>query len=477
MTNIDNMLLGNSTEHVKDLRAFIQVQEEDGQPPIRVTKKVSPNHELGAVQKALESVDDRMIIFENVDGTDFPVVTSVFSTDRRIASALGLPADASPRATLSTFHERLSCKGQPSVTVQIAAQKHRYVDEKVNLDILPIGKFARKQTEPYINSGVCLVRDPDTGNINGGIYRMMKLSSDKITVSVDPGHDLGKVIQKHRDAASPMPFSLVIGASPLFYLTSQAKNSMERDFYEVYSALANRPIKVAPSLTNDIPLPEDAEIVLEGVIAPHDYAAEGPYGEFSFYYGSDPQAEVCHIRAITHKEDAFYLDIHPVHNDHRNLWLNPGREESLLRRLKGLLPTVTDVTIPRVSAGMQCIISIDKRHEGDPKRALHFALVSDMFLKHAIIVDDDVDIRNPDEVTWALCTRFQPADDIFVAKDLRGYSEDPSGYELIEGTGRLTSKIGYDATKSLGNTFPEDATAAPEGYENLSLTDYLDIEV
>lgn len=468
-------LVDLSTEHVKDLPSFLDVLVASGQEPIRVGRSVSARHELGAVQKALEKVDDRAIVFSSVDQTAFPVVTSVFATNSRIALGLGLPADATARDTLLTFHHRLNRRGTVETIDAIPAHTHRITGEDVNLDDLPIGTFAEKQTHPYVNSGVFLVQDPDTGNINAGIYRMMKLGRDALTVSVDPGHDLGKVLKKHRDAGTPLPFSLVIGASPLFYLASQAKNPMERDFYEVYSALAGRPVRVAPGITNNIPLPEDAEIVLEGVISPEEYAPEGPYGEFSFYYGSDPSAEVCRITGMLTKPDAMYLDIHPVHNDHRNLWLHPGREESLLRRLKNLLPSISDVTIPTLGAGMLCVVSIDKQHEGDPKRALHFALVSDMFLKRAIIVDSDVDIRNHGEVIWALCTRFQPQDDIFVARDLRGYSEDPSGYQLGDGTGRLTSKIGYDATRRLGGVFPDDATGVPQGFENLSLTDYLDV--
>ena len=474
MKTMDQSLVGMPTEHVKDLPSFMSALSEADEEPIRINRRVSAQHELGAVQKALESIDNRMIEFTQVDDSRFPVVTSVFSADQRIAIGLGLPATATPRDTLLTFHYRLDRRGSVETINDVPAHAEQLRDGELSLDLLPIGTFAEKQTRPYINSGVLLVRDPGSGNINAGIYRMMKLSDRALTVSVDPGHDLGKVLKKHRDAGTPLPFSLVIGASPLFYLASQAKNSMERDFYEVYSALAGRTIRVAEGITNDIPVPEDAEIVLEGTIEPDEYAAEGPYGEFSYYYGSDSRAEVCGISCISHKTDAKYLDIHPVHNDHRNLWLHPGREESLLRRLKALLPSVADVTIPTLGAGMLCVIAMEKQHEGDPKRALHFALVSDMFLKHAIIVDADVDIRDHRAVIWALCTRFQPKNDVFIPHDLRGYSEDPSGYELSPGTGRLTSKIGYDATRALGGSFPEDATGIPLGFEALKLEDYLE---
>lgn len=441
---------------------------------LEVPRAVSARWELGAVLKALEARGDhRAVLFKEVVGSKFPVITNVFGASRRIAQAMGLTQDASASETLQEFHRRLDGMGSVRQLEKVPAHSNLFQGESVDLGVLPIGTFAREQTEPYINAGVLLAVDPDTGNVNAGIYRMMKLSESELTVSVDPGHDLGKLIAKHRELGTELPFSLVIGADPVFYLASQAKVSMGRDFYETYSALANRVINTAPGVTNDIPLPDSAEIVLEGVVQPKRHHPEGPYGEFSYYYGSDPSAPICKVGALLHRDNAVYLDIHPVHNDHRNLWLHPGREERLLRKLREVLPSVRDVTIPTSGAGMLAVISMSKQHEGDPKRALMMALMIDMFVKHAVIVDDDIDVRNTDEVLWALCIRFQPGNDLVVVDGLRGYMEDPSGIEPNDRTGRMTSKVGYDATKTFTKKFPRDATEPPKGYEDIDLLHYL----
>lgn len=461
-----------------DIRGFLKTLRDQGEPPIDIRGRVSPEYEIGAVLKKLEGVDDRAVLFHDVAGSRFPVLANVFGTDRRIALALGLDAglggDAGAKESLHEFHRRLRETGTVTEVPEVPAHAHRTEGEAVDLGALPIGTFAARQTAPYLNAAVMLVRDPDTGNVNAGIYRMMKLSERALTVSVDPGHDLGKVIKRHRDEGSALDFTLVIGASPLFYLASQAKVPMTRDFYETYSAIAGSPVEVAPGVTNVIPVPRDAEIVIEGTISPGGFAPEGPYGEFSYYYGSDPRAVVCDVSLIAHRDDAVFLEIHPVHTDHRSLWLHPGREESLLRRLRELLPSVTDVAIPREGAGMQAVISIDKQHDGDPKRALMFALSSDMFIKHAVITDSDIDVRDHRQVLWALCTRFQPHQDTVIVDGVRGYMEDPSARKPSERSGVLTSKIGYDATRDLSKDFPADATGIPEGFENLDLGDYLD---
>jgi UbiD family decarboxylase len=133
------------------------------------------------------------------------------------------------------------------------------------------------------------------------------------------------------------------------------------------------------------------------------------------------------------------------------------------------------VSIPLEGAGMVAIISIDKRHNGDSRRALLFALASDVFIKHAIIVDDDIDVHDPARVLWALVTRFQADRDIIVVPNVRGYAEDPSGYYIDSehAHGRVTTKIGYDATVVLGSDFPVPADLPPSQYATINGADYV----
>lgn len=460
-----------------DLRAFISALEDAGDPPIRIQRQVSSRHELGAVLKKLEHDNPRVVMFENVDNGVFPVAINVFGTPGRIALALGMPITTGQEDLLREFDRRLQVTGAGVDHQESRAHEVVLHGDDIDLGLLPIGVFAAEQTEPYINAGILVARDPQTDNHNAGIYRMMKLDKSRLTVSVDPGHDFGKLIDYGRKNGVGIDFSLVLGAAPIVHLASQAKNPMSRDFYEVLATLSCGRAAVSPSTTNSVLIPTSAEIVVEGTILPGETAGEGPYGEFSYYYGSDPSAAVAQVTAITYRSDAIYQDIHPVHTEHRTLWLFPGREQNLLRKLREITPGIRDVTLPTWGAGMIAYISVRNIHDGDPRRLLLAALASDMFIKHAVVVDHDVDVRDPFNVAWAMTARFQPDRDIVVASGLRGYSEDPSGFYRGPDAagGRLTSKIGYDATVPVGGSFPEDAASAPSGYEDLDITDYLPV--
>lgn len=442
-----------------------------------VDREVDAVQEMGAVLKRMEGIDNRATLFTNVRGHEMPVLLNLYGCKSRIAVALGLPESASPNETIATFDSRLGGRGSSRIVDEVPVQEVVARGKVVDLGTLPIGIHAAKQGGRYINAGVMLARDPATGAINGGIYRLMVQGPDKLTVSVDPGHDLGRIIAHGKATQKPVEFAIVIGADPIVFLASQAKVHISRDVYDVAGALKgdNKPVDVAKCLTNSLLIPSDAEIIIEGHIVPGETAAEGPYGEFSYYYGSDEHATLCRIDAITRRRDAVYADIHPVHADHRCLWLHPGREVSLLQRVRALVPNAMSVHLPLEGAGMIAVVSIRKRHNGDARRALLFMLASDMFIKHAIVVDDDIDVQDPSRVVWALTTRFQGNRDLVVVPDVWGYSEDPSGYYLTkEGEGgRLTTKVGYDATKSLGTDFPEPADILKEEFRQLDPFDYI----
>lgn len=465
------------TARERDLRGFLdRLESTPGEGIARVAREVDPVHELSVVVKKMEGRDDRAVRFEHVKGHDIPLVMNLFGTKRRIAIALGLDPDTHPDRVLAHF---IDCLGR-TVDAEDAesgpVKDVKRLGDEVRLSELPIGVHAAEQGGRYVTAGVFLVRDPESGWVNGGIYRVMVASERTLTVSVDPGHDLGKVIAWGREQGRPVDFALVIGADPTLSLASQAKVPMSRCLYGVMGSLAGAPVEVLPCETVDLVVPANAEIVIEGQIPPGETAPEGPFGEFSYYYGSDPTATLCNVTAITRRADAIYADIHPVHADHRCLWLHPGREASLLMRLRELVPTVQSVHIPLEGAGMVALIKIDKRHNGDPRRALLFALSSDVFIKHAVIVDADVDIHDAGQVVWALAARFQPDRDIIVASGVRGYSEDPSGYGVTEQDerGGLTSKIGYDATMPLGTGFPSRADVLPDAYADLDPADYVE---
>lgn len=468
--------MSSAVEAGRSLRSFLDLLKKlPGDGLAQVGREVSPVHEVAAVVKRMEGTDDRPVLFENVAGSDLPVLMNLYGSKRRIALALGLDPDLHPNKVVEDFSTRLSRSVAPRVVRTGPVQENVSIGEDADLGELPIGVHAPLQAGPYINSGVMLVRDPDSRSQNAGIYRLMVHGARRLSVSVDPFHDLGKVITWGRKADEPVPFAIVIGFDPALAIASQAKVPISHDAYEVMGALVAEPVEVVQCETNDLYVPASAEIVIEGHIPPGVTTAEGPYGEFSYYYGSDDYAAVCEVDAIMRRKDAIYADIHPVHGEHRCLWLHPGREESLLRRLQATVPTVRSVQLPLDGGGMVALVALEDPQPGDARRALVQALCADVFIKHAVAVDVDIDIDDPSRVVWALTTRFQADRDVIIVPRLRGYSEDPSGYGASAGDGGrgLTTKIGYDATASGQEAEPADLI--PEPFADLDPADYVDV--
>lgn len=458
-------------ENDADLRSFLQELEATVDHAIvRVPRRVTLKHELASVVKLLEKKGNPVVVFEDVDGLGIPVVSGLFATKQRISLSLG----TTPNHAVEAFLDRIGRSIEPIDVDGAPIHDQKSVGDDVDLARLPIPVHVPKEAGPYLTAAVCLVRDPESGAHNAGIYRTMVHSKNRVTISVDPGHDLGKVIEWGRNNAVDVDCAMVIGYHPTLAVASQAKTPIHVDAFALTGSLLGRPVLTTRGVTVNIDVPANAEIVLEGKILCTEREREGPFGEFSYYYGSS-RAAVCEITAITQRHAPLFLDIHSTHPDHRCLWIFPAREARLLELLRAAISGVKAVHIPLDGAGMVAYISLVKQHDGDARRALMMALSSDIFIKHAVVFDPDIDIFDPGQVLWALAVRFQADSDMMVIPGARGFAEDPSSYSRIDRHAQkgLTTKSGLDTTSPLERPYPERADLLPDEYAGINVEDYI----
>jgi 2,5-furandicarboxylate decarboxylase 1 len=424
--------------------------------------------------KALETRGNPVILFERVKGSAFPVLFGVTATKERIARALGQPVER----CVEWFVERSREQVPPVRVEQAPVQEVVLTGDDATLDVLPIGVHSPDDAGRYITSGVTIVRDPLTGNTNTGIYRTMLKGDRAFTLNASLPHDLAKVMTWGVENDRPVDFAVAFGDHPAVAIASQAKNPMAADAHALTGALLGRPLDVVRGVTVDLDVPANAEIVIEGRVLPGVRDPEGPFGEFTYYYGA-ASGWMCEVTAITHRRDAIYVDLHPAHSEHRCLWLFPGREARLLELLRASIPTVQAVHIPLYGGSMSAYASLRKTHDGDARRALLLMLASDNYLKHAFVFDEDVDIFDPEHVLWALNVRFQGDSDLVVVPNSRGIRMDPSAYSLLDRStpGGLTTKLGFDVTMPLERPYGPRADRVPDGFEQLDLADYLPDEL
>jgi 2,5-furandicarboxylate decarboxylase 1 len=307
-----------------------------------------------------------------------------------------------------------------------------------------------------------------------GMYRFMVSTGREGGMFINPIHHGGELLRQAEKKNEPLEMAVVIGHHPALAIASQNNEPLGTDDYGLAGGLLGEPLQLVPAETLSFPVPAAAEIVIEGEILPGIRKDEAPFGEYTMNYGMRRKSPVFRIKAISHRKDYIFHDIIPSSKEHLGLWIMPSKEANLYKKIKAVFPTVKSVCLPLNGSGYHAYVCIEKVRDGDGKNVLLTLLGSEYMLKHAIVVDDDVDIYNNDDVLWAVSTRVQADQDMFIITGARSSVLDPSSYglgSLFSGEGMVT-KMGIDATRPVGIDFPKKVNVPQEVWDKLDLKDY-----
>jgi 2,5-furandicarboxylate decarboxylase 1 len=415
-----------------DLRGWLQQLAATNRLAV-AREGISLTDELAAVAKKLEL--ERAVMFPSPDRHAIPVVANLFADRSWIADSLGVPVNK----LLSRFQKAVR---HPLPWVEVnAAPVQEVVHHDVDLlRLLPIPKHNEHDSGPYITAALLIARNPQTGIQNVSIHRCQVSGPDRIGVLLLPRHTQ-HYFRIAEQAGEALEIALVIGVHPACILASQAIAPLDEDEMKIAGALLGQPVEMVKCRTNRVRVPTHAEIVIEGRILPKVREPEGPFGEFPQYYGSRSNREVIQVDAITHRNKPIFHTIVGGGMEHLLLGGTP-REASLLEHLQRSFASVRDV---RLTRGGICryhlVVKIDKASDGEPKNIIMGAFGGHYDVKQVVVVDMDVDIDNPNEIEWAVATRFQADRDLVVVSGAQGSKLDPSSQDGI------SAKMGIDATK------------------------------
>jgi 2,5-furandicarboxylate decarboxylase 1 len=329
-----------------------------------------------------------------------------------------------------------------SETTEALCQEIVHTDGVDLESLLPIPTHNEHDSGPYITAGLMITRNPTTGIQNVSIHRLQVTGPNRLGALLLPRHALS-FYQQAEASGQDLEVAIVIGADPLTLLSSQAIVPIDHDELEISGALRGRPLDVVRCVTNQLLVPAQAEIVIEGRLLVKVREMEGPFGEFPQYYGERAERHVVEVDAITHRQKPLFHTIVGGSLEHLLLGGIP-REATLLAHLKRSFPNVRDV---HLSKGGVCryhlYVQIEKRAEGEAKNIILGALAGHYDVKHVTVVDSDVNIHDPGEVEWAVATRFQGDRDLVVISETQASKLDPS---TRDGVG---AKLGFDATVPL----------------------------
>ena len=283
--------------------------------------------------------------------------------------------------------------------------------------------------------------------------------------------------RRYAELGKTMEAAIYIGHHPAVGLGATSRGTLENNEFEAAGGFLGEPLRVTKAETVDLPVPADAEIVIEGIIDPSKIVTDGPYAEYAGYYG-DPgrQCYLIDITCITMRKDAIYHGLDSAHREH-NLWIALPYETSVYDVVKRRIPTIKAVYGPPSGCYVyHYYVSIAKRAQGEGMLAGLLAIGADMNGKLAIVVDEDVDVFNEEEVLWAVATRVSWDKDIAIIPrvahsilDPRAYGETGLDYEK----GEMIAKVVIDATKPVTLPYATRITPPKDLWESMKLEDYL----
>ncbi|MGE0037883.1 MAG: UbiD family decarboxylase [Xanthobacteraceae bacterium] len=466
-----NMPIDRSSNaaYTPDLRGFIEYLEaEHPEQIVRISKEVDPKFGVSGILERLER-DSRfpLVIFENVKGSSIPLVANMHSSFERLRYALGME-QGGVKEFVRECGVRQAHPIDPVVVNSAPVQEIVRIGDEVDVEELPICTYHEKDAGKYITAGLAVMRDPETGINNVGIYRHMVHERNLLGVQLSETADGNIIWKKYEKRGLPCPVAIVIGHHPAFFIGSLCFSTLDSDELRIAGGMLQRPVPLVRCKTIPLEVPADAEIVLECEIRPVERRAEAPFGEFPGTYGPQRMNPVLEVKAMTMRRDPLYQNAFVGHAD--NLLLSGLIRTTFIEdTVKIACPTVRSVTVPRSGRfRFICYVAIEKMNQGEAKLAAMAAFVADPFLKFVVVVDHDVDISNDTDVLHAIATRVRADQDVFMVPYAKGSPLDPASYDPAGGS-CLVTKMGVDATRKAN--YPDEISVP--GFEDIDLADYI----
>jgi len=311
--------------------------------------------------------------------------------------------------------------------------------------------------------------------LNAGVYRHEIKSRNSFACMFNPAHHAGYIYRRYKELGRPMQAALVLGHHPAVVMGALSRCAMESDELEIMGALLGESLEVVPAETVQLPVPASAEIVIEGTLDPANETSDGPFSEYTGFYGpaKDPVG-LMQVSAVTMRKDAIYHDLDPSHREH-NLSGALSFEASVFESVKKLVPSVQAVYMPP-SGGcvFTAYVQIKKRVPGEGKSAGLAAIAAEPNLKIAVVVDDDIDLYDEQQILWAIATQCEADRDLTLIPNAMGAHLNPSAYgEQRHERGPMNTKMVIDATRPVTMPFAERIRPPKEAWDRIRLEDYL----
>jgi len=451
----------------RDLRGFIKILEKRGQLK-RISALVDPDMEIAEISNRMLQKGGPGLLFENVKGASFPVAVNLMGTVERICWAMNMEKPEE----LETLGKKLSMLQQPKPPKKISqaidfgkvlfdvvkakpgrdffppCQQVVIQGQDLDLNKLPLIRPYPGDAGKIITLGLVITKDCETGIPNVGVYRLQLQSPNTMTVHWLSVRGGARHLRKAAERGKKLEVAIALGVDPLIIMAAATPIPVDLSEWLFAGLYGGSGVNLAKCKTVDLEVPADSEFVLEGTITPGEVLPDGPFGDHMGYYGGVEDSPLVRFQCMTHRRDPIYLTTFSG---------LPPKEEAMmaiaLNRiytpiLRQQVSEIVDFFLPMEALSYKAaIISIDKAYPGQARRAaLAFwsALPQFTYTKFVIVVDKDINVRDPRQVVWAISSKVDPTRDVFILPNTPFDTLDFASEKL-----GLGGRMGIDATTKI----------------------------
>jgi 4-hydroxy-3-polyprenylbenzoate decarboxylase len=467
----------------RNTQHWIETLEKAGEL-VRITEKVDPALEITEITDRISKVYGPALLFENT-GTGFPVLINSMGTEKRMAMALGAEQlDDIAKDMESLFKDLMSPKESILDKLKllpklgsIASWMPKVISGKgacqevilhnPDLNQFPVLTCWPEDGGPFITLPVIHTKDPNTGIRNVGMYRM-QVFGPKMTGMHWHRHKVSaRHMNEYKKLGQKMPVAVALGGDPVYSYAATAPLPDGVDEYMLAGFLRKKKVELVQCITQDIQVPADADIIIEGYVDPEeDFILEGPFGDHTGYYSLPDMYPKFHVTCITHRKNAVYPATIVGIPPQEDAWIGKATERIFLVPIKmTMVPEIVDMVLPIEGVFHNLVIvKINKEYPGQASKVMHslWGAGQMMFTKMMVIVDGDVDIHNPAEVARYVSNHFDPQQDTYFSSGPVDVLDHSCSVMAFGG------KIGIDATAKT----PEELSMRSAGTSNKPATSF-----
>jgi UbiD family decarboxylase len=448
----------------QDLRVWIAEMEAANQ--LQKVGGAELEEEIGGIVDVYQrKIGNKAVLFDDIPGfpSGYRILANILTSIPRINLTIGMPVSSREIALVQFWRRYMrEMKSIPPRTVPNGLiQENVKAGNELDLLTIPTPKWHERDGGHFIGTGcMVIMKEPDSGWINYGAYRVQVHGRNVASVHCTKGKHGNLIMRKYHERGEPCPIAVVVGMHPALFMVSGLEIPYGKNEYDVAGGLLGEPVEVIGGPRTGLPIPASAEIAFEGFVHPDDLVDEGPFGEWCGYYVAGKKKETAiRVETLMHRNDPILVGAIPgIPPDDDSFYRGTYRSGAVWNQLEAAgIPEVKGVWAHAAGGSrLWLTVSIKQQYGGHSKQAglvasqCHAGAYANRFV---IVVDDDIDPSNMDKVIWAMCTRCDPREGLELLRGCWSGTSDPMNY----GSGdNRNARVIIDACKpwSRRDSFP-----------------------